>query len=372
MMRGCPLPVDWLDYLDGERQDLKDHLYECLACQALVASLRSQPVAPIDHAWASPFVGKLEAVWHEDRPATPARAEFWFSASDFALPTAVNTMGQQTGPGFAYQGVDRLLVLVVSHPTEDHNMQWLDVVPVLTDVERATETDVLFEANENSLGAPWRALFSHQCKVARDQLDTRVGSLWEVGQMVLTAAFDRGLDERRWGAPLQHPYDPRAFLDPEFDEALLRLRTPWLMVCEAADDQAELALGPRLVSDVEGRSKGEEARRNIFALKPLEEPPRELALAAASSLKNVNEFWELESEDVSLMGKLHVDFAKGLLLFAVVSVQLKAAKHVRLHLVASGETHESEPFLPEPNVEVLVAKQVPIEAVDSLEVEVLP
>jgi hypothetical protein len=372
MMRGCPLPVDWLDYLDGDRPDLKRHLDECLTCQALVASLRSQPVASIDHGWANFFTGNLDAVWHEDRPATPAPAEFWFSAADYRLPSTFNTLDSVLERGFAYQGADRQLVLVVSHPAEDHSMQWLDVVPVMSDIERATATDVLFEANENSLGAPWRALFAHQCKVAREQLDTRVGSLWEAGQMVLTAAVSGGLDESRWGAPLQHPYDPRAFLGNEFDEAMLRLRTPWLMVCDAADGQGEQGLGPRLVPPAPESSAEDEPRGMLFTLKPLEASPRHLALAAASTSAHPSELWGLESEDVTLVGKLHVDFSKGLLLFAVMSVQLKHATRLRLHLVAYDKPRESDVVVAEPDIDITLAEQVPMEAVKDLKAEVLP
>jgi hypothetical protein len=372
MMRGCPLPVDWLDYLDGDQPDLKHHLDECLTCQAFVASLRSQPITSIDHAWAKPFIGQVDAVWHEDRPATPAPAEFWLSAADYSLPSTFNTFNSELEQGFAYQGTDRLLVLVVSHPTEDHSMQWLDVVPVMSDVERATETDVLFEADENSLGAPWRALFAHQCKVAREQLDTRVGSLWEAGQMVLTAAFNGSLDDRRWGTPLQPPYDPRAFLGNEFDEAMLRLRTPWLMVCEAANDSGEQVWGPHLVPPPPESSEEDEPRGMLFTLKPLEAPPRHLALAAASTSAHATELWGLESADFTLVGKLHVDFSNGLLLFAVMSVQLKHATRLRLHVVAYDKTQESDVVIAEPDIDITLAEQVPIEAVKDIKAEVLP
>ena len=372
MMRRCPLPVDWLDYLDGDQPDLKHHLDECLTCQAMVASLRLQPVASLDQAWAKPFVGQMNAVWHEDRPMTPAPAEFWFSAADYSMPSTYTAFNTSADQGFAYQGADRLLVLVVSHPDEDHSMQWLDVVPVMSDIERATETDVLFEAGENSLGAPWRALFAHQCKVAREQLDTRVGSLSEAGQMVLASAFNGTLDERRWGTPLQHPYDPRAFLGNDFDEAMLRLRTPWLIVSEAANDAGTQVWGPRLVpaAPVES-SEEDEPRVMLFTLKPLEAPPRHLALAAASTAAPANELWGLESADFTLVGKLHVDFAKGLLLFAVMSVQLRNAKRLRLHLLAFGEARASDVVLAEPGIDITLAEQVPIEAVKDIKAEVL-
>jgi hypothetical protein len=374
MMSICPLPVDWLDYLDGERPDLKAHLDDCLACEAIAASLRSQPVnslvnSYVDTSWVQDYFGRTEAVWNEDRPAAPAAAEFWFSSSDFTFAAPTNTVS--TWPSYSYEGVDRLLLLVVSNPNTNHDMQWLDVVPVLSDVERAGETDVLFNAYENSLGAPWRALFAHQCKVAREQLDTRVGSLGEAGQIVLTAAFAGELDERRWGPPLQHPGDPRAFLDADLEEGLARLRTPWLLMTEMAEDGSEQAGGPHLVPAYSVTEEAEAHPDNLFSLRPLFESPRELALAAASSSAPLKELWVLDSPRLKLKGKLHVDFATGLLSFVVMSVQPKEAKTVRLHLVAFGDKHESPPFAPVAGTAVALADQVPIDAVESLVAEVL-
>ena len=373
MMSVCPLPVDWLDYLDGERPDLTSHLEGCLPCQSVVASLRAQPVSPllntyVDGSWLKDFIGRTEGVWNEDRPVAPVAAEFWFSSSDFSFAVPTNTVG--TVPSYSYQGVDRMLLLVVTNPNTDHDMQWLDVVPVMSDVERASETDVLFYSYENSLGAPWRALFAQQCKVARDQLDTRVGSLSEAGQMVLTAAFSGELDERRWGPPLQHPSDPRAFLDADIEEGLARLRTPWLLLTELADE-SELSGGPYLVAAPSVTDVAQAHPDNIFSLEPFFERRHELALAAASSAVPRKELWVLDSPRLKLKGKLHVDFAKGLLSFVVLSVQLKQANCVRLHVVAFGGTHESRPFDPVEDASVDLADQVPIDAVESLAVEVL-
>ena len=369
MMRGCPLPIDWLDYLDGDRPDLEKHLRECLTCQALIVSLRSQPIDSLQTNWAEPYIGRMEGVWTEDRPRMPAQAEFWFSSSNFEL--AVRSSDAQAWPTFSYQGVDRTLLLVVGDPEVNHNVQWLDVVPVLSDVERATETDVLFEAGENSLGAPWRALFAQQCKVARDQLDTRVGSLWEAGQMVLAAAFGGDLDDARWGVPLQHPGDPRAFLDPEYEEVLELLRTPWMLVSEVAAGEGEQQIGPRLVplaSPEPGRAK---TATNVFTLHPVYQSRGELALAAASSAEDLKEHWELDSPEFKLVGSLRVDYDEGVLYFVVKNVELKTAKQLRLHLVAFGERHPSAPFAPAPDISVSLAKAVPIDAVESLEAEVV-
>ena len=84
MTRSCPLPVDWLDFLDGVGElELADHLSGCSSCQVLVNSLRHDTPATVPADWAATFMGRTEAVWHEDRPTNPAPAEFWFSAADF-------------------------------------------------------------------------------------------------------------------------------------------------------------------------------------------------------------------------------------------------------------------------------------------------
>src|SRR5690242_20420704 len=42
MMR-CPLPIDWLEYLEGASSDeLEAHLTECLPCRLLVEELRRE------------------------------------------------------------------------------------------------------------------------------------------------------------------------------------------------------------------------------------------------------------------------------------------------------------------------------------------
>ncbi|MGO8967756.1 MAG: hypothetical protein ACLQGN_30240, partial [Mycobacterium sp.] len=114
---------------------------------------------------------------------------------------------------FSYEEVDRVLMLVLTDQTEENNFRWHDVVPVLSDVEQATETDLLIAEQESTLGGPWRALFAHQMKVAQQQLDTYVGSLSTAGMTTLLAALEGSADDSRWGIPLQGPADPRAWLD---------------------------------------------------------------------------------------------------------------------------------------------------------------
>jgi len=381
MTRSCPLPVDWLDYLDGEGEpELAEHLAGCRSCQALVASLQAHAPATVPSDWTDEFVGRTDAVWHEDRPAKPAPAEFWFSAADFELDELFVAPAKHS-KRFSYRDVDRVLVLVLSHPDEDH-IGWVDIVPVLSDVESATETDLLFSADENTLGAPWRALFAHQLKVARRQLDTRVGSLSELATRVLTAALAGDFDDRRWGVALEHPDDPRARLDEHLDEALRRLRTPWLLLHDAdelderrGEDNPGLEF-PANEPDRWGRPRDEIAHRdlahrNLYWLAPVSEAVHEYALAAASSPRTSGSLWAVDREGVTLVGTLAVDFPRGLLTFVITAATLQHARRVRMHVVAAGTQYTSEPFVPAEHTTVPLAKDVTAAEVERLGAEVV-
>src|SRR5271154_2903370 len=115
MNQPCPLPIDWLDYLDGQsdRQlELEHHLTSCLACQVFVSSMQATPIATLQTPWASKYDGMTNAVWTEDQPPTPAPAEFWFSASNFDFgdyPAAAPV----SNINFSYENVNRTLLLVI-------------------------------------------------------------------------------------------------------------------------------------------------------------------------------------------------------------------------------------------------------------------
>jgi hypothetical protein len=378
MTRSCPLPVDWLDYLDGEGEpELAEHLAGCRSCQALVASLRTETPTTVPTDWSEAFTGRTDAVWNEDRPTNPAPAEFWFSAADFELDELiVGEAKHGKTSSFAYHDVDRVLVLVLSHPDRDH-LGWLDVVPVLSDVESASETDFVFSSEENTLGAPWRALFAHQLKVARRQLDARVGSLSELGASTLSAALADEADDARWGVPLQHPDDPRARLDDQLDEALRRLRTPWLLLHDADDydeQPGDENSGLRLVAPEtapEPQLGDESGQAGVFWLAPVSEPLHEFALAAASSPTAKKDFWAVEREALKLAGKLDVDWQKGLLIFVISRASLHHASRVRLRVVAAGKEYTSEPFVPAEDTTVPLAEGIMTAEVDKLGAEVV-
>lgn len=369
----CPLPVDWLDYLDGAGERAQaDHLSECISCQTLLASLSDGRQVNVAPDWANAFAGRTDAVWHEQSGKQPARGEFWFSAPRFALDVAGVELANS--PSFSYEEVDRVLMLVLTDQTEENNFRWHDVVPVLSDVEQATETDLLIAEQESTLGGPWRALFAHQMKVAQQQLDTYVGSLSTGGMTTLLAALEGSADDSRWGIPLQGPADPRAWLDRDFECALLRLRSPWLLIREAgliADREGSKAWLRLVPEPGESKPVGRESGK-LHWLVPVKEPPQELALAAASTATRKPDVWRLDTDLVQLVGRLEVDWGKGLLVFFVSAATLRAAVRVRLRLFAHGEDHASELFVPAKNIKVALAQEVSKEAVEKLGAEVIP
>lgn len=374
MTHSCPLPVDWLDYLDDEGElGLAEHLASCRSCQTLIASLRVDPRPTFDPQWAAGFKRRTDAIWHEDRPACPAPAEFWFSSADFEIgQVIVGADKPRHASSFRYHDVDRILVLVLTHPEDDH-LGWLDVVPVLSDIESATDTDVVFSSEENTLGAPWRALFAYQLRVARDQLDTRVGALSGAGIRTLSAALAGEADDARWGVPLQHADDPRGRLDDELDEGIRRLRTPWLLLHDMCDGDEEIQAdnpGLRLVastSEHDQRSK----QAKIFWLAPADEPAHGLALAAASSPTVKRRRWAVEQQRLKLVGKLDVDWQRGDLVFVVIAADLHGAARVRLHVIAAGREHASEPFVPTEGITVSLVNHVTTAQVEKIGAEVL-
>lgn len=374
MTRSCPLPVDWLDYLDGGDPSLTEHLATCRSCQELVASLRAGVPHTIPQRWTDGIVGRTDAVWPntiEPTRAPPSPAEFWFSAADFVIgnPPYVSEV-TTTVADFGYHNANRVLVLVLSHPDSDH-YGWTDVVPVLSDVEAATETDLLFSAEENTLGAPWRAMFANQSKVARDQLDTRVGTLTELGAQILNQAIAGEVEDARWGIPLQGPFDPRARLDQDFAEDLKRLRTPWLLLHGPGDRAESDRTDERPLADTADRSGRESAQGTVLWLTPHHATEHEFALAAASLPNTQALIWSVDRDALQLAGKLHTDFPRGLLLFLVTGVHMRLASRLRLRVVAAGKEYASAPFT-STQTEIELAKGVTSAQVEKLGAELLP
>jgi hypothetical protein len=377
MTHPCPLPVDWLDYIQGaDESSMTRHLEVCGSCRTLLDRL--EPEQPATTAWAERFRCRTDAVWSEDRPAKPAPAEFWFSAPSYEMnEAAFADFGVLAHNAFSYSNVDRTLVLIIDTSAESHDSDyWLDVVPVLSDIESATDTDLIFTTEDNTLGAPWRAVFSHQCKVSTAQLDTRVGALTDIGVLTLAEALAGTVAEERWGAALLGPDDPRARLDEHIEQAFMRLRTPWLLVTDATEHRQS---GSPLAQELPGPiardpHKPQAAQAKILWLRPAgpKEETHEYPLAAASLAIPAAHMWVLDTDRLKLHGKLEVDFQQGLLLFLITTASFQNIVRIRLAVLAKGGAYHSDPFTPRTHMAVRIAHGLTRQAVERIGAEILP
>jgi hypothetical protein len=355
MNRACPLPIDWLDFLQGRNPELDDHLRDCISCRSLLDSLRELEKPSTD--WASHFSGRLDAVWHEERVMTPSLGEFWWSARSFDFDDA------------SYANVDRIVVLVISAPEQDHQWDWLDVVPVDTEVENATATDFELTPDDSTLETPLRVLFGAQCKSARGQLDSRIGSLTELGLATLDSVLSGKSDPARWGPDLAGPDDPRVWLDPAFEEALLRLRTPYLLWLQRGSEE-----GPR-DSTGEGPPSAAEwtAVPLVLKLTRKQVPDREHEFSlAAQTERDYEEVWELEGPPFKLSGRFDVEWESGRLMFVVLHFEAEREHSLRLRvLTRAGRKLATSPFKPRPSTKVPVADGYSEADVAGVEAEVV-
>lgn len=334
MSSTCPLPVDWLDYLEGDKpDDMSAHLRNCPSCRQVVASLSKQPGRIPEPDWAKRFAHASSGLMVEEKVSEPSVAELWLSASRWSFEDV------------EYAAPERSLVLVVAHhgAYDDEELHWYDVAPVRTDVEQALPTDLLVRSEESSYEVPLRVVFSLQCKVERRQLHTRVGRLHDIH--VVFAALNDETDAWRWGNPLEGPDDPRLWWGPSFAETVKALRTPWLQYLDGARRQLR-----------EQESAGGEGSQmaQVFEFVPRawtrDAPGFERALAAAASDEDAESMWELVSDELHLQlaGVFDNDWDTGDLLFFVRRAQAKHPVRLRLlvYVASADEPVSSDVFEP--------------------------
>src|SRR5687768_17403223 len=117
-IQGCPLPIDRFDYLSGDGDPrLGEHLRECASCQAAVAAIEQSPAKGWTPKWRELNLEQVPR-WSEEKRMFGSFGDIWLTASSYV-----------DGP-VAYQDLDRLLVLVVSEPEQEHGWSWIDVVPL--------------------------------------------------------------------------------------------------------------------------------------------------------------------------------------------------------------------------------------------------
>lgn len=259
----CPLPIDWLEYIEegAQNKDFATHLTDCLPCQLLVNNLsreHRQRLAfrrmPRANDWPQ---------WSIRTSASPIVGNIW-------LTEPVSTGVIQLG---------RLLVLVVTDVWTEAERSWCDVVPIITDVENATSLDLVLRSAETTLAVSLRLVLRHQMTIEVSQLEGIVGNMTAVGNQLLGEAIAGAAPNSRFGTPLDGPDDAR--LDSVRD-------------LQAAARQ----LASRYADAVEQRNQGA-GQLLVFSLHRMaSEAPRELTLAAETTLRPREHRWSAVVKDV--------------------------------------------------------------------------
>lgn len=326
MSDSCPLPIDWLDFVEDERSpEMEEHLRGCPSCREVLALVSERAGKVPSSAWVEGLTGLMDARLSEERISSPAPAELWLSA------------GRWTFRDAEYRPPERSLVLVLSEALrEAGDYSWYDVAPVRTDVEDALPTDFLVKAEESSFDCSLRVVLSLQCKVERSQLDSRVGSLADV-DIVISALGDEA-SAGRWGNPLEGPEDPRLRWEASFSETIEALRGPWLQYLDSEKPVDEDPPQPV------------EAEILTFVPREWTERADERELVAAASGGQEVTLWELKGPDLSLAGSFGVDWERETLFFAIHRYRTERPLRLRLllYLRGSEEPRESADFEPAP------------------------
>jgi hypothetical protein len=215
----CPLPIDWLEYLEGARSDeLTLHLSTCLPCQILLDQLTTQvhsrvplklsPTLTERHDWPR---------WHELVTSSPAFGDIWLTSLRREEETAE---------------VSRIPLLVLSNPWEEGGRMWIEVVPISNDIEDATALDAVLSRGDTDLEVPWRAILRHQSVAQRDDLGTCIGRLTSRGKAFLQDVVSGRAPEDRFGAPVEGPDDARLALPEDMEHAVRRIGQAYARMLE--------------------------------------------------------------------------------------------------------------------------------------------
>lgn len=193
-MTACPLPIDWLDFLEGERAAaMEEHLGTCRSCAELVrrlASVVSKPIAMSPITLGGPRITPLAR-------ASVSPGDIWLTSTSFDSGL------------YRYDGLAQTLVLVLRSVDELGGTRWFDVVPAYIDIESSVPTDVTLEAAESTMWRPLRLDFAQQITVAREQMGSWLGELTDMGDSVLRSVVDGVVDSDRSGPPLEGEDDLR-------------------------------------------------------------------------------------------------------------------------------------------------------------------
>jgi hypothetical protein len=219
----CPLPIDWLEFVEGASSEaLESHLHECIPCQLLLARLKAEQ-RPIMRA--KQMTTRFEwPQWDESREECPKMGDVWWTC---------------LAPGGGKSRAMRLLVLVVSDLWKEKAESWCDVIPLKSDVENATSLDLLLFPSDTDLNTPWRVLLRRQTVASSRDLSARVGALTVGGLGILQKALEGEAPEGRFGPSIEDPEDLRVRNEEDFENALRDIGRSYAAMLEADEVTSE-------------------------------------------------------------------------------------------------------------------------------------
>lgn len=286
----CPLPIDWLDLLDGRPSAAsRSHLNDCAACRTVVASLE-----------AARGAGPLRVPMPDSRQPRPALA-----SSDDSNITFGDLRWLEPPDGEVW-----LPVLVLGIVEEADGA--IDVAPLSLDRDAATSVDLLLDAADTTTAVPWRVAFRRQSLVSPAFVKARLGTLTDGGRRVVNKALDGAAPAERTGPELESDHDPRLLAD-DWMRPLLTAAAEALDIGESEDDSP--ASSPADASPQQGKVLQFALRWEL-----VNEPMQQLA--AATSQLSARTLWATldASWGLHVAARLLTDYATDRLLLEPVSI----------------------------------------------------
>jgi hypothetical protein len=293
----CPDLFQWADWLSADTADDENeaHLRQCAGCAARVGALRGtvNVELPIhDH-------GTLTAdICFESYPyAPPSVGDVWLSARNYSWD------------GGSYRDLDQLMFVVVNENVCEQGRRWLDVAPLSTNVELATDRDLVFQTHHSTLNMQLACLPHHQLYLAWEQFDSKVGEIVEDAFNVLVRSLSATAPAEWTGTAYDSAYDPRLDVEQQFLGVVERLREPYL---------SSLNDAVRAIEASPENTAGEDLQLFIPLLHELRHQ-QAAALAAAS--RAASEALLLYDEAHLFEAKLQIDVFTDLLRVEIAKLQ---------------------------------------------------
>jgi hypothetical protein len=265
--------------------------------------------------------------WEEAESDNVNFGEIWWSR---------HTLGNTLEPAV------RVPLLAVSDAWEESGRQWLDVVPLSTDIENATSVDFVLLRGDTDLKVPLRVCLRLQTVASRSALDTRIGRLTASGRTAIQLVMAGDAAVERFGSGIEGADDPRVRLPKEIERSIHLVGESYAALQER-DDTAE--------------ERGPVISFQMHQLKRFGGAAGGLRLAAASGSEEDLPLWAVQiRERGRIQGRL-VRTSEDELFFVVEGLSedrlgLASALRITIWSDLLPEPATSEPFVP------ALAKQV--------------